>query len=56
MKATTIRRIDFWTQPIFPYPNAASRRDMLHKFLDLLIVGAIGAGLAAALLLIVAFL
>ena len=55
MKTTTIHRTDFWAQPSFPYPNAASRRDMLHKFLDLLIVGAIGAGLAAALLLVVAF-
>ena len=55
MKTTAIRRTDFWSQPSLPHPNAATRREMIHKFLDLLIVGAVGAGLAASLLLIVAF-
>ena len=35
-----------------PYPNAATRQEMLNKFIDLLLVGAIGAGLAASMLLL----
>lgn len=34
-------------------PNAATRREILHKFVDLLIVGAIGAAFAAMLLLLI---
>jgi len=55
MKTTTVYRTDFMSRPSFPYPNAATRKEMLHKFLDLLLVGAIGAGLAACFLLILAF-
>lgn len=55
MKATTAYRTDFKTRPILPHPNAATYREMFHKFLDLLLVGAIGAGLAASFLLILAF-
>lgn len=55
MKATTVCRTDFKTRPILPHPNAATYKEMFHKFLDLLLVGAIGAGLAACFLLILAF-
>lgn len=37
-------------QPVLPYPNAATRRQLLNKFLDLLLTGAIGAAIAAMLL------
>jgi len=33
-----------------PYPNAATRREVINKVLDTLLVGAIGAGAAASLL------
>ena len=41
-----------YTKPAFP--NAATRRQALHKFLDTLIMAAAGAGLGALLLLILA--
>ena len=34
-----------------PYPNAATRREVLHKALDTLLVAASGMGIAAILLL-----
>ena len=55
MKVSTICHTDFKSRPSIPYPNAATRKELLHKFLDLLLVGAMGAGLAACFLLILAF-
>lgn len=37
--------------PAFRYPNAATRREVLHKTLDTLLVAASGMGLAATVLL-----
>ena len=48
MKSTTIRK------SALPYPNAATRRQIAHKVLDLMLMAAIGAGAAAMLLLILA--
>lgn len=50
MKTTTIRKT------ALPYPNAATRRQIMHKVLDLLLMAAIGAGAAAALLLVLTLL
>ena len=50
MKTTTLSRNDLRTRPELPYPNAATRREVLHKFVDLLLVAAIGGGAAAILL------
>ena len=50
MKSATIRRNKINTAPVIPYPNAATRQEMLHKFLDLALVCAMGAGTAACLL------
>ena len=50
MKTAVIKNRTYTTIPQIPYPNAASKDDMLHKLLDLLIVGAIGAGLDACLI------
>jgi hypothetical protein len=36
-----------------PYPNAATRREILHKVLDLALLAASGAGIAAILALLV---
>ncbi len=35
-----------------PYPNAATRREVLHKVLDTLLVAASGMGIGAILLLL----
>lgn len=50
MKTATIRQRQITKAPAIPYPNAATKQEILHKFLDLILVGAIGAGLAACLL------
>ena len=53
MKTATCRT-DYAPQPNLPYPNAATRREIFNKFIDLLLVGAIGAGAAAILLFLLA--
>lgn len=37
-------------KPAVPYPNAASRKQLLDKFVDQLLVGAIGVACVTALL------
>ena len=37
---------------IVPYPNAATRREVLHKILDTLLVAVSGMGIGAMLLLL----
>lgn len=50
MKTATAYCTDYVKKPNLPYPNAATRRQLLGKFLDLLLVGAIGMGAAAIVL------
>lgn len=45
---TTIRKA------ALPYPNAATRKQIMNKVLDLLLMAAIGAGIAAMLLFLLA--
>ena len=54
MKATMTAKQKAKARPHIPYPNAATRREMLQKFLDLLIMGAVGAGFGAVALLLLA--
>lgn len=49
MKTTVINE-----KATLPYPNAATRRQVANKVLDLLLMAAVGAGLAATLLLLLA--
>ncbi len=51
MKTTTLNKMEF---PLAPYPNAATRREVLHKIIDHLLIIACTAGVAAAILLLVA--
>ena len=51
MKAVAINKIDY---PFAPYPNAATRREIIHKILDHLLIIASCAGISAALLLLFA--
>lgn len=48
MKTTTVRK------SALPYPNAATRRQIANKVLDLMLMAAIGAGSAAMLLVLLA--
>lgn len=50
MKTAAIYRNNCASKPNLPCPNAATRREMFQKLLDLLLTGAIGAGAAAILL------
>jgi hypothetical protein len=54
MKTATMKRTKTPPAPVIPFPNAATRRELLHKYLDLALVFAIGAGSAACLLLFLA--
>ena len=51
MKTAAIKKMDY---PFIPYPNAATRREVIHKFLDFLLILASCAGIAAAILLLFA--
>ena len=53
MKATALYRSDYANRPHVPYPNAATRREILNKLLDLLTMAALGVGAAAILLFLV---
>lgn len=52
MKTAVVKRTN--NMPVIPYPNAATKQEMLHKILDMLLVAAIGAGLAASLIFLIA--
>ena len=43
MKTTTVCRDNFWNTPAVPLPNAATRRQIIDRFLDIALVAAIGA-------------
>lgn len=50
MQTATINRRSVTARPNVPYPNAATKKELLHKFLDLLLMAMIGAGLSAVTL------
>lgn len=52
MKCATTRKVISNNIPLFPHPNSVTRQEVLNKMLDLLLMGAIGAGLAACLIFI----
>lgn len=54
MKTTALYHADYANRPNLPYPNAATRRELVHKFLDLLLMGAMGIGSAAIVLFLLA--
>ena len=51
MKAATIYRQMPTRRQVPAYPNAATRKQILNRFVDLLLVGAIGMAFAAMVLL-----
>ena len=54
MKTVTAHHNNFARRPNIPYPNAATTRQLWNKFIDLLLMGAMGAAGAAILLFIIA--
>ena len=54
MKTNVLYRTNYANRPNLPYPNAATRRELFGKFLDLLLMAALGAGSAAILLFLLA--
>lgn len=52
MKAATIYRQMTAHRRGLPYPNAATRKQILNRFVDLLLVGAIGMAFAAMVLIL----
>ncbi len=51
MKTLTLNKMEF---PLAPYPNAATRRELLHRLLDHLLVIASCAGVAVIALFLAA--
>ncbi len=56
MKTTTLYQTGFTTKATPRYPNAATRREELNKFLDLLMMAALGFGAATILLFLLALI
>lgn len=50
MKTQTFSCPEHARMPRIPYPNSATRKEILRKIVDLLLVAAMGAGAAACLL------
>lgn len=50
MLNTNTRKVNFWSEPYIPLPNAATRRDILRKVLDTALIIASCAGVAAIML------
>ena len=50
MKTATAYRNNLPARTAVRYPNAANRRQLVNKFVDLLLASAIGMGLAASIL------
>lgn len=49
MKTMTISNQRFLARPVVPYPNAATRRQLLHKVLDIALIAASGLGITIML-------
>ena len=54
MKTAHMNRTSFMNAPIVSLPNAATRRQVFHKILDILLISASGAGIGAMVLLLLA--
>lgn len=52
MKTTAYCRTKYTASQPLPFPNAATRRQILNKLLDLGLIAVCGMGMAAAILLL----
>ncbi len=53
MLTTPARKSNYWSEPRVPLPNAATRRQILHKVLDKALLVASCAGFLAIMLFFV---
>lgn len=53
---TFAKQISYRQRPFLPYPNAATRQEVLQKLIDLLLMGVIGIGSAATIMLLLVLL
>ena len=53
MKTATYQS-NFWNQPYVPYPNAATRRQVLDKMIDRLLIAVSSIGIVAVVLFLLA--
>lgn len=49
MMTTNTKKADFWSAPHILLPNAATRRQVLHKILDTALIAASSLGIVAIL-------
>lgn len=54
MKTLTAHRTDLANRPNLPYPNAATKRQIADRFVELLLMAALGIGAAAIVLFFLA--
>ncbi len=49
MKTAAYLKSSYWSEPVIDLPNAATRRQILHKLLDKLLISASCVGIVAML-------
>ncbi len=52
MKTAVTTKSGFMARPVVPFPNSVSRRQLLHKILDVILVAPSGMGIAVTLLVL----
>ena len=50
MLTSNTKKVNFWSEPYVPLPNAATRRQVLHKIMDTALIIASCAGIVAIML------
>lgn len=53
MLSTHAKKVNFWNEPVLELPNAATRRQVLHKILDTTLLVASCVGVMAIMLFFV---
>lgn len=53
MLSTHAKKVNFWNEPIIDLPNAATRRQVLHKIMDTALLVASCVGVMAIMLFFV---
>jgi hypothetical protein len=54
MKTAVVNRTNLVTRPNLPYPNAATKRQVIDRFVELLLMATLGIGAAAIILFLLA--
>ncbi len=56
MKIAAVKQNALKARPNIPYPNAATTKELVHRFLNLATMAGVGAAMAAAALFLMAIL